>query len=273
MAIIEQYALCAGLLSWKLMQYDIDQPRAYRKADAVITLHRDDAFASQCFSTERIPEFAMGRGLSGPEMSFSDTTLAAFQRIAQPLFDPFQPRAYIHENQQLQALEMRIVKITTERDTILHVIIFFIDFALIRYQIKFPAACKCCTPSRLAAPWESDLPAVLSQLLILGSPFQSSGPTTSSYTHSSGSPSGERYKPFVHPQMPQADRHKPRPSSHPGHAIKERETGGHRGLNFGMQQQVNGESSSIVQHLDAGCVLSEVGLLRELPPAYDSIIR
>ncbi|OJA09893.1 hypothetical protein AZE42_06751 [Rhizopogon vesiculosus] len=105
------------------------------------------------------------------------------------------------------------------------------------------------------------------------SPFQSSRPTTSSYSHSSGSPSRERYKPFVHPQMPQADRHEPRPSSPPRHAIKEGGTGGHQGLSFGMQQQVNGESSSVVQHLDAGCVLSDVGLLREVPPAYDSIIR
>ncbi|OAX35848.1 hypothetical protein K503DRAFT_773073, partial [Rhizopogon vinicolor AM-OR11-026] len=51
-------------------------------------------------------------------MAFSDTALAAFQRIAQPLFDPFQPGAYIHENQQLQALERQIVKITTERDIV-----------------------------------------------------------------------------------------------------------------------------------------------------------
>jgi len=41
----------------------------------------------------RIPESALGRGpsASDPEMAFSDTALAAFQRIAQPLFDPFQP--------------------------------------------------------------------------------------------------------------------------------------------------------------------------------------
>ncbi|OAX35925.1 hypothetical protein K503DRAFT_338428 [Rhizopogon vinicolor AM-OR11-026] len=92
---------------------------------------------------------------------FSDMTLAAFQRIALPLFNPLQLGTYIHKNQQLQALrdhcealEMQMVKITTERDTI----------------IEFPAACKCCMPSRPAAPSESSLSAVLSQLPVLGSP-------------------------------------------------------------------------------------------------------
>ncbi|OJA21235.1 hypothetical protein AZE42_13218 [Rhizopogon vesiculosus] len=35
---------------------------------------------------------------------FSNTALLAFQRIARPLFSPFQLGAYIHENQQLQVL-------------------------------------------------------------------------------------------------------------------------------------------------------------------------
>ncbi|OAX33467.1 hypothetical protein K503DRAFT_522580 [Rhizopogon vinicolor AM-OR11-026] len=124
-----------------------------------------------------------GRGvffslLSGPGMDlFSDTASVAFQQIVQSLFSPFRLGAYIHENQQLQALrdhckalEMQIVKITTERDTIFYVIIFCIDFVLISYQIEFPATCKCCTPSRPAAPSESDLSVVLCQIPVLGSP-------------------------------------------------------------------------------------------------------
>ncbi|OAX42042.1 hypothetical protein K503DRAFT_797483 [Rhizopogon vinicolor AM-OR11-026] len=105
------------------------------------------------------------------------------------------------------------------------------------------------------------------------SPVHYSDSTTSSYPHSSRSPSGERNKPFVCPERPRADRHKLRPSSPPGHVIKEKGIGGHQELDFAMEQQVNGESSSVVQHQDAGCVLSEVGLLRDVPPAYDSIIR
>ncbi|OJA07849.1 hypothetical protein AZE42_10202 [Rhizopogon vesiculosus] len=88
----------------------------------------------------RIPESAMGKGPSGPEVVFSDTALAAFQRIAQPLFDPFQPGTYIHENQQLQALERQIVKITTEHDTILAV-------RLLAQLLHVTLICQQCSPS------------------------------------------------------------------------------------------------------------------------------
>jgi hypothetical protein len=40
-----------------------------------------------------------------------------------------------------------------------------------------------------------------------------------------------------------------------------------------MHQEVNGEGSGVVQHQDAGRIPSEEGLLRDIPPAYDSIMQ
>jgi hypothetical protein len=85
--------------------------------------------------------------------------------------------------------------------------------------------------------------------------------------------------PGQHPQvantspMPQADCRNPRPLSSSGHAIKDMETADHRGPDLAMHQDVNGEGSGVVQHQDAGRIPSEAGLLRDIPPAYDSIMQ
>ncbi|KAJ8586600.1 hypothetical protein M405DRAFT_823092 [Rhizopogon salebrosus TDB-379] len=47
----------------------------------------------------------------------------------------------------------------------------------------------------------------------------------------------------------------------------------HRWPDLAMHQEVNGEGSGVVQHQDAGRIPSEEGLLRDIPPAYDSIIQ
>jgi hypothetical protein len=73
--------------------------------------------------------------------------------------------------------------------------------------------------------------------------------------------------------MPQVDCHIPRPLSSSGDAIKETEAADHRWPDLAMHQEVNGEGSGVVQHQDAGRTPSEVGLLRDVPPAYDSIMQ
>ncbi|KAJ8588813.1 hypothetical protein M405DRAFT_819049 [Rhizopogon salebrosus TDB-379] len=51
------------------------------------------------------------------------------------------------------------------------------------------------------------------------------------------------------------------------------EAADHRGPNLAMHQEVNGEGSGVVQHRDARHKPSEEGLLRDIPPAYDSIMQ
>ncbi|KAG1792514.1 uncharacterized protein HD556DRAFT_1444508 [Suillus plorans] len=72
------------------------------------------------------PLGSLGSPLSESLDLFNDTSLAAMQRVTQPPCNPFQQGAYIYKNQQLQSLhdhcktlEMQIVKITAEHDTIL----------------------------------------------------------------------------------------------------------------------------------------------------------
>jgi hypothetical protein len=85
--------------------------------------------------------------------------------------------------------------------------------------------------------------------------------------------------PGQHPQvantspMPQVDRHNPRPLSSSGQAIKETEAADHRGPDLAMHQEVSGEGSGVVQHQDAGRIPREEVLLRDVPPAYDSIMQ
>jgi hypothetical protein len=113
----------------------------------------------------------------------------------------------------------------------------------------------------------------------VSSPLQSSGAgAESSSQQNIGSPL-VHLGPAQHPQvantspMPQIDRHNPRPLSSSGHAIKETEAADHRGPDLAMHQEVNGEGSGVVQHQDAGRIPSEEGLLRDIPPAYDSIMQ
>ncbi|KAJ8586038.1 hypothetical protein M405DRAFT_823981 [Rhizopogon salebrosus TDB-379] len=77
-----------------------------------------------------------------------------------------------------------------------------------------------------------------------------------------------RRGPGQHPQapntdtMPQTDWHDRRT----GHAMKEAEAAGHHGV-IVIQQEADAEDSGVVQHRDAG------RLLRDVPPAYDSIMQ
>jgi hypothetical protein len=85
--------------------------------------------------------------------------------------------------------------------------------------------------------------------------------------------------PAQHPQvantspMSQVDWHNLRPLSSSGNAIKDTETADHRWPDLAMHQEVNDEGSGVVQHQDAGRIPSEEGLLRDIPPAYDSIMQ
>ncbi|KAJ8585776.1 hypothetical protein M405DRAFT_824403 [Rhizopogon salebrosus TDB-379] len=51
------------------------------------------------------------------------------------------------------------------------------------------------------------------------------------------------------------------------------EAADHRGPDLAMHQEFNGEGSGVVQHQDSGRIPSEEGLLRDIPPVYDSIIQ
>jgi hypothetical protein len=112
----------------------------------------------------------------------------------------------------------------------------------------------------------------------LSSPLQSSSAAASSSQQNIGLP-------LVHPGpgqhlqvantsvMPQADWDNMRALPSSGRVIKESEAVDHRAANLSMHREVNGEGSGVVQHRDAGRVPSEEGLLRDIPPAYDSIMQ
>ncbi|KAJ8584446.1 hypothetical protein M405DRAFT_826827 [Rhizopogon salebrosus TDB-379] len=51
------------------------------------------------------------------------------------------------------------------------------------------------------------------------------------------------------------------------------EAADYRGPDLAMHQEVDGEGSGVVQHQDAGRIPSEEGLLRDIPPACDSIMQ
>ncbi|KAJ8588821.1 hypothetical protein M405DRAFT_819062 [Rhizopogon salebrosus TDB-379] len=113
----------------------------------------------------------------------------------------------------------------------------------------------------------------------VSSPLQSSGADAASNSQQNIGLLLVRPGSGQHPQventsaMPQADWCNPHPLSSSGHAIKETEAADHRGPDLAMRQEVNGEGSGVVQHQDAGRIPSEEGLLRDITPAYDSIMQ
>jgi hypothetical protein len=113
----------------------------------------------------------------------------------------------------------------------------------------------------------------------VSSPLQSSGADIASSSQQNLGSLLVRPGPGQHPQvantsaMPQADWHNPRRLSSSGHAIKEMEAADQRGPDLAMHQEVNGEGSVVVQRQDSGRIPSEEGLLRDIPPAYDSILQ
>ena len=114
-------------------------------------------------------------------------------------------------------------------------------------------------------------------------PSQPSDSPTPGYPQNLGPLSGEVYQPLVLPgqgqhlqgpdidSMHQHHSHNPHAFSLSGCTMKERNVASHQQL-----EQVNGESgesSGVIQHQDAGRVPSEEALLRDIPPAYDSIMQ